>query len=109
MLFTGDASVTSLKSTLNNLSKDVSVFKVPHHGANGVVDKGIVSYLNPKVSLISVGENKFGYPSLLTLEYLKSSKILRTDVNNSIKIIATPKSYKFFEYDLKKKKYVPVF
>ncbi len=106
MLFTGDAGVTGLKEVLNDIPKNITVLKVPHHGANGGLDKGIVGYLNPRYSVISVGENKFGHPAVYTLRLLENSKILRTDINNSILIKANKEGFNIFTYDLRKRKYI---
>lgn len=106
MLFTGDANIKGVKSVLKDLPANISVLKVPHHGANGGLDKSIINYLNPKYSIISVGENKFGHPALCTLCLLKDSKVLRTDVDNSIFIKISKKYFKIKTYDLKKRKYI---
>ena len=106
MLFTGDAGVDALKSLLKNLPKNITVLKVPHHGALGSVDKFVVDYFNPKYSIISVGENKFGHPALYTLSVLKDSKVLRTDIDNSILIKVNKRFAKIFGYDTELKKYV---
>lgn len=106
MLFTGDAGINAINSILKELPQDITVLKVPHHGAKGCLDNEIMTKLNPKYSLISVGENKFGHPNLYTLFLLKDTEILRTDVNNSIKIVVNSKGYKIFNYDILKKKYI---
>ena len=85
MFFTGDAGVNAL-SKINNLPENITVFKVGHHGARGVVDKEIMNKLNPVASLISVGINKYGHPSPITIKHLESSKIVRTDKVNAIQI-----------------------
>jgi competence protein ComEC len=109
MLFTGDASIKSISPIIKSLPKNISVLKVPHHGAIGGLNKEIIDYLNPKYSIISVGENKFGHPSFYILELLKNTTILRTDINNSILIKIDKKSNtKFLTYDLKMKKYIPL-
>ena len=105
MLFTGDASVNGLKDSLKDIHRQITVLKVPHHGAYDGLNKEIVKYLSPKYSIISVGENKFGHPAEYTIELLNNSTILRTDINNSILIQANKKNYKIFTYDLKKRKY----
>ena len=105
MLFTGDASVKSIDKILNNLPKNITVFKAPHHGAVGGVNKDIAAYLRPVYSIISTGENKFGHPSIYTLELLKNSEILRTDINNSIKFSVNEKGYKVLTYNIKRRKY----
>ena len=104
MLFTGDASVNSLQKILKYLPSNIDVLKVPHHGAIGSVNKEILQYINPKISLISVGENKFGHPSHYILELLKGTKIFRTDVNNSIKIVVR-NDFKILTYDIQKRKF----
>lgn len=106
MLFTGDAGVSGIKSILNSIPKNVTVLKVPHHGALGGLDKDIVSYLNPKYSVISVGENYFGHPSFYIINLLSNSNILRTDINNAIKIRKTNKKLDLFEFDTFKRKFV---
>jgi competence protein ComEC len=105
MLFTGDAGINGINSALAYIPKNITVLKVPHHGAVGGVNKDLISYLAPKYSLVSTGENQFGHPSIYTLELLKNSVILRTDVNNSIKFVVNKKGLKVLSYDVKSKKY----
>ena len=106
MLFTGDINFDKLSQMLNNLPQNITVLKVPHHVSSDGLNKEILEYLNPKYSLISVGENYFGHPSVYILTLLKNSKILRTDINNSIKIVVNKKEPKIFSYDIKKRKYI---
>lgn len=105
MLFTGDAGVKGLMPILKDIPKNLTVLKVPHHGANGGLNKEIINQLNPQYSIISVGENKFGHPAVYTLGLLKNSKVLRTDVDNSILIKFGKQGLRVFTYDSKKKKY----
>lgn len=105
MLFTGDAGVNGINSVLNSLPQNITVLKVPHHGAIGGISREIVSYLNPKYSLVSTGENQFGHPSLYTLELLKSSEILRTDINNSVRFVVNNKGLKILYFDIKSRRY----
>ena len=105
MLFTGDSGVDTFNRLKNYLPKNINVLKVGHHGALGVVNKEMIDYLNPKIALISVGENKFGHPSQVTLDVLKNTKILRTDVNNSIKIAVDKNGYSIYSFNTRKKKY----
>ena len=108
MLFTGDAGVEALNKLKPQLPQNITILKVGHHGASGVINKDLAEYFSPKYSIISTGENKFGHPSIYTIETLRNSKILRTDINNSIKIKVYKNSYKLYTYDTKKKKYIPV-
>ncbi len=106
MLFTGDAGVETFNKLKNKLPSNITILKVGHHGASGVVNKSMAEYLRPEYSIISTGENKFGHPSIYTLETLRNSKILRTDINNSIKIEVKDKVHKVYTYNSEKRKYM---
>ncbi len=106
MLFTGDSGVETFNSIKSMLPSNITVLKVGHHGAKGVVNNEMLKYLNPKIALISVGINKFGHPANYTIASLKGRQILRTDINNSVKFIVNKSGYKTLTYDSKKKKYV---
>lgn len=105
MLFTGDSGINTYEKLKQDLPNNVTVLKVGHHGALGVLNKQMMAQLNPKVAVISVGENKFGHPSIYTLELLKGTNVYRTDVNNSIRIVVSPSGYTIKTYDSKLKKY----
>ena len=105
MLFTGDSSADEIMKH-NEIPGKITVLKVPHHGAAGGVNKDLMKKFSPKYSIISVGDNKFGHPSLYTLEILKTSTILRTDIDNSIRIKADKNGYKVLTYDIKRHKYI---
>lgn len=109
MLFTGDAGIDGLESALQNIPPNITVLKVPHHGASEGLNKYLASYLHPKYSLISVGENKFGHPDIYIMELLKDSIILRTDINNSIRFVVDKKGTKVLGYNIKKKKYQKIY
>jgi competence protein ComEC len=106
MLFTGDISVSGMNSIIKSIPRNITVLKVAHHGAVGSVSSELLKYLNPKYSIISVGENKFGHPSLYTLTLLDNTKILRTDINNAILIKVRDSIIKIYTYDLKNKKWI---
>ena len=105
MLFTGDASVKGIKSVLSFLPQNITVLKVPHPGAIGGLDNDVVKYLNPKYSIVSVGDNFFGHPSNYIINLLKNSKVLRTDINNAILLKINTK-IKLYEYDLHQRRFV---
>lgn len=106
MLFTGDSGVDTFMKLKNFLPQNITVLKVGHHGANGVVNKEMLEYLNPKYALISTGINKFGHPTIYTVAMLRDRTILRTDINNSIRFVVNDKGYNTFVFDTKKKKYI---
>jgi len=106
MLFTGDISSKELEKLLNRLPKNINILKVPHHGADNGINKKILTYLNPKYSIISVGQNKFGHPSIYTLNLLKNTHILRTDIQNAI-LIKVKRDYQLYTYSMIKRKFKP--
>ena len=65
----------------------------------------MAAYLNPEYTIVSTGENKFGHPSIYTMQTLRNSKVLRTDINNSVRVIVDKNNYKVLSYDSKAKKY----
>ena len=106
MLFTGDAGVKALHKA--DLPQNITVFKTGHHGAKGVIDKELMKTLNPKASIVSVGFNKYGHPSPITIRILETSKVFRTDKMNALKICFkrnnyyeidgyNPKTHKFYK------------
>ena len=99
MSFIGDAGVETFNKIKNDIPSDITVLKVGHHGARGVVNPEMINYLNPKISLISVGQNIYGHPNTLTLKYLQKSKVYRTDRDHAVKIIVNKENYKILTYD----------
>jgi competence protein ComEC len=87
-LFMGDAGLNREKDILEkyNLS-NMYFLKIGHHGSKTSSSKEFIDSINPKYSLISVGEkNKYGHPNNQVLENLSNSKIYRTDKDGSILI-----------------------
>ena len=85
-LFMGDASIDKEKDILKkyNLS-NIDVLKVGHHGSKTSSSKEFIDSINPKYSVISVGENnRYNHPNYEVLENLNGSKIYRTDQNGSV-------------------------
>lgn len=105
MLFMGDAGVLTFDKLKEYLPQNITVLKVGHHGAKNVINKSMVEYLNPQLSLISVGENKFGHPDIQTIKQLAQTKILRTDKHNAIKFSINNNGFKVFTYSPIKKQY----
>ena len=104
MLFMGDAGVKSFNKVKNLVPHNIEVLKVGHHGGPRVVDDNMLNHLNNKISLISTGINYFGHPNKGTLDTLRNTEILRTDLLNSIKISSDGNLYEIYSYDTHDKK-----
>lgn len=86
-LFMGDASFVVEDYLMGNYNlKDISFLKVSHHGSSTSSTADFIDKLDPKVSLISVGQNNYGHPNNEVLKNLSSSLIYRTDLVGSINI-----------------------
>ena len=105
MLFMGDAGVETFNIIKRGIPHNVEVLKVGHHGGPEVVDSDMLNYLNTKVSVISTGVNYFGHPNKGTLDILRNTDILRTDLLNSIKISTDGNLYKIYSYNPHEKFY----
>ena len=86
ILLMGDAGIKVEKDIIGSYDlKDIDILKVGHHGSKTSSSKEFINNVNPKYSLISVGEdNKFGHPNKIVLENLEDSIIYRTDIDGSI-------------------------
>ena len=95
-LFTGDASKKREEDIMENYNiKDVSFLKVGHHGSKTSTGSSFIKKINPKYSIISVGENnRYGHPNNEALKNLTNSKIYRTDLDGSIEIKLNKNGYK---------------
>ena len=85
-LFMGDAGVKVEENLIKKYNlQDIDVLKVGHHGSRTSSSQNFIDKMDPKYSLISVGENnKFGHPNENVLDNLEDSKIYRTDQDGSI-------------------------
>lgn len=83
LIFTGDLEEKGEKVVLNNgFDLDAEVLKVGHHGSDTSTSDEFLTAVNPKIAIISVGEdNSYGHPADITLTKLKDSNIqyYRTD------------------------------
>lgn len=105
MLFMGDADVESFNKIKQYMPDNVEILKVGHHGGPKVVDENMLEKLSPKVSIISTGINYFGHPNKGTLDILRNTQILRTDLLKSIKLSTNGESYRIYTYNPQTKKY----
>src|SRR5699024_8567753 len=57
-LFMGDAGVKVEEDLMNKYNlENITVLKVGHHGSNTSSSKNFIDYINPLISIISVGRN----------------------------------------------------
>ena len=93
LLFMGDASAEVEEELLKKYNlKDIDILKVGHHGSKTSSSKKFINHINPKYSIISVGENNsYGHPNKETLENIKNSLIYRTDLDGCVKFTFTKK------------------
>lgn len=69
---------------------DVDILKLGHHGSKTSTSQAFLAAVTPKLAVISVGaHNKFGHPTPITLQTLKSQNIpvVRTDQSGSISLL----------------------
>ena len=85
-LFMGDAGLEVEEDLIEKYNlQDIDVLKVGHHGSKTSSGKEFIDVINPKYSIISVGENnRYGHPNDSVLDNLENSKIYRTDQDGSI-------------------------
>jgi len=105
----GDAGLTAYNTLKNNLPKNITILKLGHHGAKNVIDKNMLDNLNPQYVLISSAQNDKNHPHYLTMNTLRNTKTLRTDIHNSIKISVTPKILQIFTFDKNLKRYIKMY
>ena len=88
ILLMGDAGVDVEDELIKEYNiTNIDILKVGHHGSKTSSSKEFINYINPKISLISVGEdNKFNHPNQEVIEVLKNTKIYRTDKEGTITI-----------------------
>ncbi|MGI6084902.1 MAG: DNA internalization-related competence protein ComEC/Rec2 [Acetivibrionales bacterium] len=86
-LFTGDIGFETEKRILNsNADLDCDLLKVAHHGSKYSSGKNFIKEANPSMSVISVGQNRYGHPSPEAIERIvgQGSEIFQTLINGGI-------------------------
>ncbi|MEN2765926.1 DNA internalization-related competence protein ComEC/Rec2 [Ornithinibacillus xuwenensis] len=101
-LFTGDIGTeTELDLRRNYPNLEVDTLKIAHHGSDSSTDKHFLNQINPKVALISVGqENRYGHPSNDVIQLLKQKgvNILRTDLHGAVLYQFTGNEGTFYKF-----------
>lgn len=91
-LYAGDAKNAQLTEWLgNNLVGAVDLVTAPHHGSTSGVNWRWMTTAQPKVVVISAGEQRtYPYPSWLTIELWKmlQAQVLRTDRDGDVRVSA---------------------
>jgi competence protein ComEC len=75
--------------------KSVDYIKIPHHGSVNGLTENLLKELVPKIGIISVGKNIWGFPRQEILDLLAKYKvkILRTDQMGDVEVITDGKSF----------------
>ena len=91
-LFTGDIS----SKREDEVAADVDVLKVAHHGSKYSTSAEFLEKTTPKVAVIQVGKNSYGHPAEEVLTRMNNSgiKILRNDIDGSVKIVSDGRNLK---------------
>lgn len=85
-LFMGDAGIEVEEDLIKKYNlQNIEILKVGHHGSKTSSGKNFIDEINPKYSIISVGNNnRYGHPNNNVLDILEDSHIYRTDQDGSI-------------------------
>ena len=88
-LFPGDIGESGQKalSSAGFTTSGVELLKVPHHGADCLWEP-FLEAVRPEVSIISVGKNPYGHPTVVTLDKLRKigSRVFRTDEQGTVEV-----------------------
>jgi len=96
-LLTGDISAQKDQLLVwRKRLKPVEVLKIAHHGSKANTSDDILKATQPKLAVISVGENSFGHPSPELLARLENFQIktLTTDESGTIEVITDGKKWR---------------
>lgn len=87
--FASDNDYEIIDFTYEKKSDPIEVLQVPHHGSRFGLTSQLLKKINPRLAIISVGNNKYGHPHKDTIEILRNEdiKILRTDEEGDLEIV----------------------
>lgn len=95
-LLMGDAGFAAERNLMaTHQSLNSTVLKVGHHGTKYATSRVFLREVEPKISVIEVGSNKYGHPAPELLKRLRDvgSKIYRTDIDGDIVISTDGTTY----------------
>ena len=89
-IFTGDMTTFAEKCLIEtNKAEEADLLKVAHHGSKTSTSEEWLDKINPKYSVISVGEkNTYALPNKEVTERLKNTVLYRTDLDGDIRFTA---------------------
>ncbi len=97
-LFTGDAYKSVERKLIDKGGKlNSDILKVGHHGSKTSSGEEFIKQVSPEIAVVQAGrDNPYGHPHQETLEILEKYdiRVLRTDLDGDIKIIANGINYK---------------
>lgn len=97
VLLTGDSQAEGLTDAGvgRGILPSLDVLQVPHHGSKTGLNRQHLSFLNPKLAVVSVGKNNYGHPNKTILQMLlkQGTRVVRTDMNGSIEIVSDGKKW----------------
>lgn len=75
---------------------EVELLKVPHHGSKTGMTDAFISWIHPKIAVISVGKNTYGHPSSEAISLLEGigAHIYRTDKEGDIEVVSDGRIFK---------------
>ena len=99
-LFMGDASIDVEEDLIKKYNlENITVLKVGHHGSKTSSSKNFIDYINPLLSIISVGRNnRYNHPNMEVLDNLSNRMIYRTDMDGTIKFSIKKNKFKINTY-----------
>ena len=85
ILYMGDTGIDVQKNMLKDVTK-TDIVKIPHQGSSKNFNKEFFEKLKPDYSVIPVGENSYGHPSLRVIRELErlGSKVYTTQASGDI-------------------------
>lgn len=95
-LFTGDAEERVEKLLVSEgILQPTWLLKVAHHGSARCTGDDLLRTLSPSLAVISVGENRYGHPSVEVLKRLTDHDVavLRTDQLGTIEVVSDGQRY----------------
>lgn len=93
VLLTGDAPIDEMTEIALDGVSGLDVLQIPHHGSTTGIDEEVLSLLQPRMAVISVGKNNYGHPKKEVLELLQKQgiTILRTDERGDVAFVSNGK------------------